>query len=191
MRESGAIDSIELLSIQLSQMAGGETSQHGENGVIDAVFGAIGVRSRTCVEFGAYDLEAYSNIYPLWTAGWRALLIEGDLVRHAKLCADYRAHPQHADTRVEIENRFVAESGPDSLDHILEEHGFPTDVDLVSIDIDGRELQVWRGLQRFRPRQVIVEYNPTIPTHLERVGGDNDLGCRIAATGRGRRGRLQ
>jgi hypothetical protein len=103
VRESGAIDSIELLSIQLSQTAGGETSQHGENGVIDAVFGAIGVRSRTCVEFGAYDLEAYSNIYPLWTAGWRALLIEGDLVRHAKLCADYRAHPQHADTRVEIE----------------------------------------------------------------------------------------
>jgi hypothetical protein len=130
-------DSIALLPIQLNQTAGGETSQHGDDAVFDAVFGAIGVRSRTCVEFGAYDLKTYSNIYPPWTVGWRALLIEGDPVRHAKVCADYRAHPQHTDTRVEIENRFVAESGPDSLPHILEEHGFPTDMELVSIDVDG------------------------------------------------------
>lgn len=176
-------DSIEFLPIQLSQMVCGESSQHGENGVIDAVFGAIGIRSRTCVEFGAFDLKAYSNVYPLWTAGWRALLIEGDPERHAKLCADYRAHPQHADTHVEIEKRFVAASGPDSLDRILEERGFPTDVDLVCIDVDGLDLQVWRGLQRFRPRLVIVEYNPMIPTHIELVGGDN-VGSSASALAR-------
>ena len=84
---------------------------------------------------------------------------------------------------MEIKNRFVAESGPDSLDHILEEHGFPTDLDLVSIDIDGRDLQVWRGLQRFRPRLVIVEYNPSIPTHIELVGGDN-VGSSASALAR-------
>lgn len=107
-------DSIEFVPIKLSQTVGGESSQHGESGVIDAVFGAIGIKSRTCVEFGAFDLKVSSNVYPLWTAGWRALLIEGHPERHAKLGTDYRAHPQHADTHVEIEKRFVAASGPDS-----------------------------------------------------------------------------
>jgi hypothetical protein len=168
------------LVIQLSQTVGGAHSQHGENGVIEAVFEAIGVSSRTCVEFGAYHLEKGSNVYPLWTDGWRALLIEGDLEQYAKICADYRAHPRHADGRVEIDNRFVTPTGPDSLDRILEEHGFPVDVDLVSIDVDGLELQVWRNLHRCRPRLVVIEYNPTIPAHIELVGGDQ-VGSSVLA----------
>ena len=62
------------MPISLNEKRSGDYSQHGESGVIDAVFEAIGIESHTCVEFGAYDLKALSNVYQLWTNGWRALL---------------------------------------------------------------------------------------------------------------------
>jgi hypothetical protein len=161
------------LAIHLNQATSGASSQHGEHGVIEAVFREIGVTSHTCVEFGAYDLGRLSNVYALWTSGWRTLLIEGDPELYAKLKVDYAAHPLRDEGNVQLANRFVAPTGPDSLDRILEEYGFPTDLDLVSIDVDGLELQIWRELQRFRPRLIVIEYNPTIPTHIEIVGGEN------------------
>jgi hypothetical protein len=174
------------MPIRLSQTTFGDCSQHGEHGVIDAVFRQIGVQTRTCVEFGAYDLKRFSNVYPLWTSGWRALLIEGDARRYAKLRSDYAAHPQHGERRVHIVNRFVSETGPDSLECILTEHGFPTDVDLLSIDVDGQDFHIWRGLQKFSPRLVVIEYNPTIPPHIELVGdrNGNNVGCSALALAR-------
>jgi hypothetical protein len=174
------------MPIRLSEAVSGNTSQHGENGAIDAVFRQIGVKSRTCVEFGAYDLERFSNVYPLWTSGWQALLIEGDPRRYAKLKSDYAAHPQSAERRVHIVNRFVSEAGADSLDCILAQSGFPTDVDLVSIDVDGQDFHIWRGLRKFNPRLVVIEYNPTIPPHIEIIGdrNGNNVGCSALALAR-------
>jgi hypothetical protein len=157
---------------RLKDTVSGSTSQHGEDGVIEAVFDRIGVDSRTCVEFGAYDLVSLSNVYPLWSSGWRTLLIEADPARFAKLEADYAAHRARAPSDVQLANRLVAPSGSDSLDRILQQYGFPAEPDLLSIDVDGLELQLWRGLEQFRPRLVVVEYNPTIPPHIELIGGD-------------------
>lgn len=174
------------MAIGLNEKRSGEDSQHGESGVIDAVFEAIGIESHTCVEFGAYDLKTYSNVYHLWTNGWRALLIEGDPERCTKIRSDYRSHPQYEEQRVEIANRFVSEDGADSLDNILEEYDFPTDVDLVSIDVDGFDLHIWRGLERFAPRLVVIEYNATIPPHIEIVGGTKMGSSALALTRLGR-----
>jgi hypothetical protein len=174
------------MALRLSQTTAGGYSQHGEHGVIDAVFGQIGVTSRTCVEFGAYDLKRFSNVYPLWTSGWRTLLIEGDARRYAKLRSDYAAHPQHGEQRVHIVNRFVAQTGADRLDAILTEHDFPTDLDLLCIDVDGLDFHIWRGLQKFEPRLVVIEYNPTIPPHIELIGdrNANNVGCSALALAR-------
>src|SRR5439155_1076035 len=70
----------------------------------------------------------------------------------------------------EIANRFVSEAGKDGLDNILAEYEFPTEVDFVSIDVDGLDFHIWRGLRTFTPRLVAVEYNATIPPHIEIVG---------------------
>ncbi len=174
------------MPVRLSQTTSGKYSQHGEHGVIEAVFREIGVKSRTCVEFGAYDLRLFSNVYPLWTKGWRALLIEGDPERYAKLKSDYAAHSRHENQCVQLENRWVAEAGADSLDSILAQNGFPTDVDLVSIDVDGQDYHIWRGLQKFTPRLVVIEYNPTIPPHIDLVGDGrgNNIGCSALALAR-------
>ncbi len=130
------------MPICLQQFKSGRYSQHGEEGVIDAVFREIGVESKTCVEFGAFELQKLSNVYySLWTNGWKALLIEGNQYQYAGLLRDYAAHPQAGEQSVSIANRFVAEDGPDSLDRILSEYRFPADLDLVSIDVDGSDFQ--------------------------------------------------
>jgi methyltransferase FkbM-like protein len=134
------------------------------------------------VEFGAYQLKAYSNVYRLWTSGWRALLIEGDPTRFRKLEIDYAEHPDHEGI-VTFEPCFVTAAGPHSLDEILTKHGFPREVDFVSIDVDGIDLHIWRGLEKFRPRVVCIEYNGTVPPHIEYVGDPrgNNVGSSARA----------
>src|SRR5262245_55024510 len=107
------------MPIRLRDAAGGRYSQHGEEGVIQAVFKELGVKTGTCVDIGAFDLQLISNVYPLWTNGWKALLVEGDRMRFRKLLRQYASHPQASEQRVSIVNRLVAEEGPDSLDNIL------------------------------------------------------------------------
>jgi|SRR5215470_714867 len=174
------------MPIRLANCKSTVRSQHGEDGVIAAVFREIGVRSRTCVEFGAYDLQRLSNVFPLWTSGWKSLLIEGNPERHRKLVSDFAAYPGSADLQVSIAKRYVQEAGDDSLDNILSEHEFPPDLDLVSIDVDGTDLHIWRGLHRHRPRLVVVEYNPMIPHHIDIVGSGsgNDIGCSVLSLAR-------
>ena len=45
----------------------------------------------------------------------------------------------------------------DRLDHILESLCFVS-LDLLSIDVEGTELEVWESIGAFRPRVVIMEY---------------------------------
>jgi len=56
--------------------------------------------------------------------------------------------------------------------------------DLISIDIDGRDWHVWRSLTGFRPRVVVVEFNPSIPNDVLFVQDENfsfNHGCSLRA----------
>src|SRR5262245_58008797 len=98
------------MSVRLADCKSTVKSQHGQDGVVAAVFREIGVSSRTCVEFGAFDLQRFSNVFPLWTNGWKCLLIEGDAERHRKLVSDFAAYPGSAELRVSIANAYVQEA---------------------------------------------------------------------------------
>ena len=130
---------------------------------------------------GASDLTIASYVYSLWTNGWRALLIEGDVQRYKNLVRQHATHPQAREERVVILNRLATEEGADSLDCILEAAGFPADLDLLSIDVDGIDFHLWRGLKRCKPRVVVIEFNPIIPLHVELVGSatGNNVGCSL------------
>ena len=112
------------MPIRLADHTSNTHSQHGEDGVIAAIFHEIGTKSKTCVEFGAFDLRIASNVYPLWTTGWKTLLIEGNAKRYRKLVADYAAYPGSADLHLSIANKYVDADGPNSLDNILSEFNF-------------------------------------------------------------------
>ncbi|MEN9614144.1 MAG: hypothetical protein RLZZ347_451 [Candidatus Parcubacteria bacterium] len=141
------------------------TSQWGEDGIIREIFKRIGRNSGVCVEFGAWDGQHMSNTYTLWRhEKWSAVLIEGDKKRFEELKEATKEYPA-----VVPYNAFVTDTGQDSLDAILKKLN-RTEIDLLSIDIDGDDYYIFKTLVS-KPRVVIIEYNPTIPAHLSIIAG--------------------
>lgn len=161
-------------------------SQCGEDGVIDWLFSRLPARHRICVEFGAWDGRKLSNTFNLVeNCGWKAVYIEADSRKFRDLKKTAAAYP--AITPV---HGLVATAGPSSLDALLERERLPADFDLLSIDIDGNEYDVWQSTTRFAPRLVVIEHNATFPPGFEFVdrGGRSFIGssaaslCELAAS---------
>lgn len=150
-------------ALPLLQYAKNVTSQFGEDGIIEEIFRRITPYTKTCVEFGAWDGEHLSNTYHLWhNLGWRALLIEGDSER----CNRLRQRTSD-NSLVTVVNAYVTPTGSTSLDSLISNTGFERHPDLVCIDIDGDDYHILCSLTDSRPRVLVVEYNPTIPPHVD------------------------
>lgn len=160
--EIHASDRTKAESTYLRRFARNVTSEMGEDGMIARIFEIMPPTSRWCVEFGAGDGEASSNTWTLLNQqGWQGVLIERAPHRFAALARRY----QGADN-VHALNRMVAIEGSDCLDQVLAQTPIPTCFDLLSIDIDGNDWHVWQSLSEYRPRLVVVEFNPTIPNEI-------------------------
>lgn len=129
-------------------------SQSGEDGIIARCIELLSIsQPGVCVEIGAWDGEYLSNTAVLRRSGWKTCLIEQDQERFYQLvqnCAGSTCIHQ----KVEL-----------VLDGILEAHFPYDDIDVLSIDIDGDDIWVFRNLM-VRPRIVVIEYNPTFPPFL-------------------------
>lgn len=140
-------------------------SQSGEDGIIEKILELIPTKDKWCVEFGAWDGLFSSNTrYLIESKGYSAVLIEADEAK----CADLRRNYSQQKNVVPI-NSFVGFEKHDNLDIILSATTIPADFDLLSIDIDGNDYHVWKSFSKYRPKVVVVEFNPTIPTHVRFV----------------------
>lgn len=168
-------------SAYLARFADNVTSQFGEDGIIKHIFGIIAPQNKWCVEFGAWDGKYLSNTWTLiHDEGWSGVLIEGDPDRAARLAAE---HASRSD-RVFVENAYVGWDSTNRLDAILARTPIPTDLDLMSIDIDGNDWHVWQALEHYRPRVVVIEHNPTASNQLFFVQDANpalNQGCSLRA----------
>jgi hypothetical protein len=140
-------------------------SQYGEDGVIEKIFAIIGTWNKWCVEFGAGDGKKDSNTNNLIiNKQWKAIQIEADKKLYKKLLQTYNGK-----TGVICLNKKINFEGKETLDNILSKTPLPCDFDLLSIDIYGNDYHVWDSLEVYRPKVVIIEYNPTIPNDVEFV----------------------
>jgi hypothetical protein len=141
------------------------TSRAGEDGIIAEIYHRIGTTGKWCVEFGALNGTHDSNVWTLIVnEGWSGVLIEADRTYFEKLAETYRDIP-----RAHCLNTFISFDGEGRLDNVFAETPLPKAFDLLSIDIDGNDYHVWESLKEYRPRVVIVEFNPTIPNDIEFV----------------------
>ena len=149
----------------LLEFAANVTSQNGEDGIVAKILDVIGSPVGWCVEFGAWDGKHLSNTYDLITRrNFSGVLIEGSPKRFAQLRETFRGN-----SRVTAVNSFVGFTAADGLDTILARTPIPEDFDVLSIDIDGNDYHVWAACTQYRPRLVVIEYNPTIASSVDFV----------------------
>jgi len=160
-------------------------SQHGEDGILQEIFRRIGTRHRTFVEFGVGDGLENNTALLLASGDWRGGWIEGD----AGQVATIRRHaaPLLVSGRLQLVQAYIDAA---NIDGLIAAFGFPADVDLLSVDIDGNDLWVWKAIRCIQPRVVVVEYNATFPATMRwtmpydaahRYGSDNFHGASLAA----------
>jgi hypothetical protein len=132
-------------------------SQWGEDGVLDYVLSKLPIRDNYLVEFGAWDGKYLSNsFYFIENYGYTGVLIEMNAERYKELEINMKAFQSiciHA---------AVGYEGDSSLDFILRKTEIPKDFDLLSIDIDGKDYQVWDALIEYQPKVVIIEINASV-----------------------------
>lgn len=141
-------------------------SQFGEDSAIEAIFERIGTANKWCVECGAGDGLFFSNTRRLIEQGWKSVQIEADQKLSERLYERYSSNPNV----VALHSRVGFEEGT-RLDDVLDgcnmfsRNGMtlPTDFDLLTLDVDGQEYHILNSLTKFKPRVLIVEFNPNAP----------------------------
>jgi len=153
-------------------------SQFGEGGIIEKIFEIIEKKSKTAIEFGAWDGIHLSNTANLWMhQQWNAILIESDPLR----CMDLYTNTSKFPNVVSICKK-VGITKDDSLEAILKSYNISSDIDLLSIDIDGDDYYIFESLENLKPRVIICEYNPTFPAHLDIYPESGQcVGCSVSA----------
>ncbi len=146
-------------------------SQCGEDGVLERLFEMLGCSTGWAVECGAADGVWFSNTRNLIAhKGWSGVLIECDAQLYARLQENYRHRPDVHCVRQRVTTQG---SGGDTIDAILQRTPIPEEFELLSIDVDGNDYHVWNSLAAYRPRVVVIEFNPTIPSEVSFVQIDD------------------
>ena len=141
--------------MRLDEYRSNITSQFGENGILAYLISAFPNIPKTCLEVGASDGIENSNTNPLWTNGWKALLIEAGQDQFLAL----NRNTDHCDAVLIRE--VIEPTGSRSLDALAKQSRFPT-IGVCSIDIDSCDYWIFAHMQA-RPAIVIIECNPDFP----------------------------
>jgi hypothetical protein len=132
-------------------------SQWGEDGLLEYILSKLPVSDKQLVEFGAWDGKHLSNSFHLIEKfKFSALLIEMDSDRFQELERNMLPYKSIC------LNLMVGYQGDAKLDSILAKTEIPLDFDLLSVDIDGNDFQVWEAMVLYKPKVVIIEINSSI-----------------------------
>jgi hypothetical protein len=136
-------------------------SQNGEDGVIAEILRRIGTGGGGFVEFGVEDGTEGNTVFLAQVLGWSGAYLEADDASFAALERRYSANPRVRTLHAAVE--------PDTVEALFARAGVPEEPDLVSIDVDGNDLWIWRALNAYRPRVIVIEYNGALDPASRRV----------------------
>jgi len=137
-------------------------SQNGEDGIIDFLITQLlnPAIENFVVDIGAWDGEYLSNTKHQIDQGSAGLLIEADEIRAKAAEAIYKDNKD-----VQTIVKHVDSDYP--LSEVLASYNSQKIFLLLSIDIDGDDLEVLKSIGSARPKIVVCEFSPVIPNHIE------------------------
>jgi hypothetical protein len=127
-----------------------EFSQNGVDGIIHAIFAMIGTTNKYFVEFGVEDGLQCNARYLQTKKGWTGLLMDG----------------QDPIPGSSVKQEFIT---AENINQLFQKYIVPAEFDLLSIDIDGNDYWVWKAIEGYRPRVVIMEYNACLPADVSKT----------------------
>jgi hypothetical protein len=134
-------------------------SQNGEDGVIEELLNRLNITNGWVCEFGAWDGKHLSNTFNLVkNKQFKAIFIEGDNDKYNDLLKTVNEFP----TIVPIKAYVDYNDTQHSLDNLLKNTDIPNDFDILSIDIDSFDYQIWKSVKAYKPKIVIIEINSSV-----------------------------
>ncbi len=143
-------------------------SQNGEDGVLEELLKRLEIDNGWVCEFGAWDGKHLSNTFRLIeTKCFNGVFIEGDSEKFKDLLKTQSEYPNITAIEAFVEHDSASET---TLDKILAKTQIPTDFDILSIDIDSYDYQIWKSVENYKPKIVVIEINSSIlPTDEKHI----------------------
>lgn len=132
-------------------------SQNDEDGIIREIFTRIGTTNKTFVEFGVDDGKE-CNTFALLFDGWRGLWIDACTKYTDSINSNLKDIIKSG--QLMVENSFITTG---NINATISAHIKDTEIDLLSVDIDGNDYHVFDAINCINPRVVIMEYNAKFP----------------------------
>ena len=156
-------------------------SQNGEDGILQELLKKLNLeKNGWCCEFGAWDGKVGSNTFNLVkNFNFKAIYIESDKKKFKDLKKTEREYPGIFAVNKTIDRN---KESINSLEKVLEKTKIPLDFEILSIDIDSYDLDVWETLEKYRPKIIVIEINSSINPGLYQRHGSCINGNRFAAT---------
>lgn len=114
--------------------------------------------SKSVVDIGASDGVTLSNSRLFVESGYQALLVDADDSRYKKCVENSKLFGNCSVSNVYVTNSNCLQ--------LLSQAGID-EIGILSIDIDGLDLLILKTTIPYNPKIVIIEYNPTIPLHID------------------------
>src|SRR5687768_16331789 len=128
-------------------------SQNDEDGIIREIFHRIGTTNKIFVEFGIGNgLE--NNTLALLFDDWQGLWIDAS----STSIANIRNHfsPVIKSGKLKVTESFITMS---NINDLISSDITQSEIDLLSVDIDGNDYHVLQAISCIRPRVIMIEYN--------------------------------
>lgn len=129
-------------------------SQNGEDGILEQMLRRLPQRTNWVCEFGACDGKRLSNTFHLVESqGYSAVYIECDPSGYTELLKTTKQYPSITPLQCKID------CDKHTLDSVLDQTSIPREFDVLSIDIDSYDYQVWESVRHYSPKIVVIEIN--------------------------------
>lgn len=167
-------------------------SQNGEDGIIEFIFSQIGITNKFSVEFGVGNGFECNTVYLLEKKEWKGLMMDygadqqikwtgvmkkawsnkklgftKNIRRDIKFLKKLTSRTKRsANFQLDIKIEKVT---AENIQNLFQKYNVPKNFDLLSIDIDFNDYWVWKAINDYSPRVVVIEYNSSIQLNESRV----------------------
>ena len=154
-------------------------SQNGEDGIIEEIIKRLELKELEVCEFGAWDGKHLSNTFNLVkNFNAKAVYIEGDKKKYQDLLKTAKEYPNILPI-----NAFVShKNDKNCLHNLLSLTFLKKNFDILSIDIDGHDLEVVFRMQNYIPKIIIIEINSSMMPGIKHMHSTKIKGNSFSST---------